>query len=385
VRYQADLSSRLRLESFGTLFLNNNGFISPYPFTSNQDLRVQGDARAIVRVSRHYTVSAGVGGGSEQVRNSYITDAAFRTFPVRRRDEAVYVENRFEFGGRLFLSAGVRAEFLRTGSIPPNGFSRQYFPAQTNFSANPKLAAAYVLRGARLHGSFGTGIRPATGFDLAYTNNPALKPERTRSFDAGVERTLFHNWLSMDATYFYTRFYDLIVILGGQLSRLSSFQSDNLANSRAQGAEFSARLRPARWIFVEGSYTRLKTEILALNGGPGLAQPFFHVGQALIRRPANSGSVTASLRRGRVGANVTGEFRGSLLDVEPAYGATNGLFPNPGFANAGVNVNYALGGGATAYGVLRNALDWRYEEALGYPSPRLNFSAGVKWTVSKAK
>ncbi|MGD0500763.1 MAG: TonB-dependent receptor [Bryobacteraceae bacterium] len=385
VRYQADLSSRLRLETFGTLFLNNNGFSSPYPFTTNQDLRVLGGAQAIVRVSRHYTASVGVGGGSEQVRNSYITDAASLTFPVRRRDEAVYVENRFEFGGRLFLTAGVRAEFLRTGSIPSDGFSRPYFPAQTNSSANPKLAAAYSLGGFRFHGSFGTGIRPPYGFDLAYTNNPALKPERTRSFDAGVERRFFRDWLSVDATYFYTRFYDLIVTLGGQLSRLSSFQTDNLANSRAQGTEFSARLRPARWVFVEGSYTWLKTEILSLYGGPGVAQPPFYVGQELIRRPANSGSVTASLRRGKMGANLTGEFRGSLLDVEPAFGATNGLFRNPGFANVGANVNYALGGGVTAYAVLHNALDWHYEEVLGYPSPRLNFAAGMKWNLSRTR
>jgi len=54
------------------------------------------------------------------------------------------------------------------------------------------------------------GIRPPAGFDLAYTDNPALKPERTRSFDAGVEQRLFHDRLSLDATYFYNRFYDLM-------------------------------------------------------------------------------------------------------------------------------------------------------------------------------
>ena len=42
--------------------------------------------------------------------------------------------------------------------------------------------------GTRLHASFGMGLRPPSGFELAFTNNPALKPERTRSVDAGVEQ-----------------------------------------------------------------------------------------------------------------------------------------------------------------------------------------------------
>jgi outer membrane receptor protein involved in Fe transport len=51
----------------------------------------------------------------------------------------------------------------------------------------------------------------------------------------------------------------------------------------------------------------------------------------------------------------------------------------------GINLNCALGRGLTAYGNLRNALDRHYEEVLGYPSPRLNFVAGLKWTLSKAQ
>jgi outer membrane cobalamin receptor len=384
--YRADLSSRVRQELFGAFFLNNNGFTSQlYGFSFNKDLRAQFEARTIVTVTRHYVAAFGVSGGTEHIVNSYITDADYRTFPIRRRDEAIYVENRFEFGGRLFLNAGVRGEFLRTDAIPPDGYSRPYFPAQTITSANPKLAGAYVLGRTRFHASFGTGIRPPGGFDLAYTDNPALKPERTRGADLGLERRLFHDWLALDATYFRTRFYDLIVILGGSLTRLSHFQSDNLANSLAQGGEFSAKLRPASWIFVEASYTLLKTEILSVDGRPGVAPPPFQVGQELIRRPTNSGSVTASVRRGKVAANLTGGFRGSVLDVEPAYGATNGLFRNPGYADVGINLNYALGRGVTAYGNLRNALNRRYEEVLGYPSPKLNFVAGMKWTMTKVK
>ena len=49
----------------------------------------------------------------------------------------------------------------------------------------------------------------------------------------------------------------------------------------------------------------------------------------------------------------------------------------------GVNLNYTLGRGVTAYGNLRNALNRQYEEVFGYPSPKLNFVAGLKWTIAR--
>ena len=43
----------MRQEVFGTFFLNNNGFTSPYGFSFNKDLRGQGETRTVVSVTRH--------------------------------------------------------------------------------------------------------------------------------------------------------------------------------------------------------------------------------------------------------------------------------------------------------------------------------------------
>ena len=102
-----------------------------------------------------------------------------------------------------------------------------------------------------------------------------------------------------------------------------------------------------------------------------------------MRRPNNSGSMVATFTRGKVSADVTGYFRGSDLDVEPSYGASAGLFQNPGYANIGVNLNYAVTTWMTVYGNLRNALNEHYEEIFGFPSPRLNFVAGMKFSIRK--
>ena len=383
-RYEADLSQRVREELSGSFFLYNSGYLSPYGFSFNKDLRGQGEARTVVRISPHDIASFGVTLGRERVTNTYITDAGFSTFPIERNEVAVYAENRYDIG-RLFLSTGVRGEFFRTPSIPGDGFSRPSFPASAISRVNPKLAAGYGAGTTRLHASFGMGVRPPSGFELAFTDNPSLKPERSRSVDAGLEQQLFGGLLLVDGTYFNNRYYDLIVTLGGSLRTLSHFTSANLANSRAQGGEFSARLRPSRWVLLSGNYTMLETRILSLDGAAGQAPLPFSVGQQLTRRPEHSGSFVATFTRGRIAADLTGYFRGRTLYEEPAYGASNGLFWNPGFSNLGLNLNYALGRGVTAYGNLRNALDQHYEEVFGFPSPRLNFVAGLKWTIARTQ
>jgi outer membrane cobalamin receptor len=158
--YEIEASDRVREDVFATFFLNNNGYTSPYGFSFNKDLRGQGEERTIISVTRRYTMAVGASETLEEVRNTYVTDAAFDTFPVRRNDTAVYWENRFQLGGHFFLDAGVRGEFVRTGAIPTDGYSRPFFPAQTVNAADPKVSAAYVHGGARLHASFGTGLRP---------------------------------------------------------------------------------------------------------------------------------------------------------------------------------------------------------------------------------
>jgi outer membrane cobalamin receptor len=385
--YQVDISPRVRQELFAGFFLNNSFFQSPFGPSYNKDLRGQAEERTVLSVSSHYLIAVGYAASREEVKNTFITDTSARSFPLRRDQHGIYWENRFEFGGRLFANLGARAEIIRTPRIPADTFAgRPEFRQDTLVKVNPKIAIAYELRpGTRLHSSAATGIRPPSGFDIAFTDNPRLKPERTASFDVGLEQRLYRQLVSLEGTYFYNRYYDLIVSLGGNLARLSSYQSDNLANSRAQGAEFIARIRPVRWISVAGSYTYLASDILSLSGSSGLAPAFFKVGQPLIRRPRHSGALVATVTRHRFSANVTGYFRGTALDVEPNFGASAGLFKNLGYANLGINVNYNLARGFTLYGNLRNALNRRYEEAFGFPSPLLNFVSGVKWDFSRAK
>jgi outer membrane cobalamin receptor len=388
--YQNDLTETVRLDVTTGFFLNNSFYISPYGDSFNKDIRVYGEARGTWKATSFWTLAGGFAFEREELKNTYISTTDGYVFPFRRDREGIYLENRLTFFRKLFINAGLREEVYETPFIPgdanvyPNG--RPNFPARTDSRLNPKISGVYMLQPTvRLHASYGTGIRPPGGSDLAFTNNPTLAPERTESYDIGVEERMLSGRLSLDATWFHNRYKDLIVSLGGSLSEISQYQTGNLANARAEGVETSARFRPESWISLTGNYTWLESAALSLTGSSSLVQEYFYLGQPLLRQPKQSGSAVVNFPYKRLGVNLVGYFRGHDLDVEPNYGASKGLYRSAGYVNAGINVNYRVRGNLTVYANLRNALDRRYEEVYGFPAPLLNVVAGLKWSLARAR
>ena len=80
----------------------------------------------------------------------------------------------------------------------------------------------------RLRLSVGTGIRPPDAFEIAFTDNPGLKPERSRSLDAGVQQTLAGNRVALESTVFLNSYDDLIVAVGRSFANASQFRTDNI-------------------------------------------------------------------------------------------------------------------------------------------------------------
>jgi outer membrane cobalamin receptor len=129
----------------------------------------------------------------------------------------------------------------------------------------------------------------------------------------------------------------------------------------------------------------LESAVLSLKGSSTLVQEYYYLGQPLLREPKQSASAVVNFQHNRFGVNLVGYFRGHDLDVEPNYGASEGLYRSAGYVTAGINVNYRVRGNLTAYANLRNALDRRYEEIYGYPAPLLNVVAGLKWSLARAR
>jgi outer membrane cobalamin receptor len=392
--YSEQFTSRLKQVFSVSVSPDRSFFHSPFGDSFLQNLRVVANTHGEVTVSSKDLLVYGFEYNHEQVKDTFIADAKNTPFVLPRASYAYFAENRWNPTSRLFLTTGLRVDDLRTDALPRDAFgSRPFLPANVVVKINPRVAVAYLLRASntgswlgasRLHGSFGTGIRAPGGFDLAFTNNPKLKPEKSVSFDAGIEQRLFNDRAVLDITYFYNRFKDQIVVLGGNLQNLSTFSSDNLANSRAQGVETSLRLRPFRSLELAAEYTWLDSGILALNGST-LVQTPFAVGQPLIRRPRSSAGYNITWRHKHLMVNTNAYIRGGVLDVEPndgTFACSLGLpclFRNGGYVLENAGFSYELPRGLEIHGRLNNFLNQKYEEALGFPALHLNFMTGIRF------
>ncbi len=387
--YTEQFTSRWRQVTTANLATNDLNYRSMWGDYTSENLRGIFNTRSEILLSARDSVTVGFEFNREQIRNGYITDSQSAPFLLPRTSLAYFAENRWSPSGRFYLITGVRIDHIRTNSMPADAWgSRPEIPESSVVRVNPRVSAALLAHdggagGAfgrtRIHGSVGTGIRPPDGFELAFTDNPELKPEKSVSFDAGVEQGLFGDRAVVDVTYFFNRFDDQIVTLGGSMQNLSTYSSDNLKNSRAQGLEIGFRVNPTQSLMLSGQYSLVDTEVLALDGSSEANSPY-QVGQRLLRRPRHSAGYGVSYAYRRWTLSTNGYIRGETLDSEPAYGYP--FYTNKGYTRADAGVSYRLPGGVELYGRLNNFLNRKYEEVLGYPALKLNFMAGMKFTFN---
>jgi outer membrane cobalamin receptor len=348
--------------------------------------RLSARAQTDIALADRVDVSAGVELQRERVTSTFITDNA-GPIPVKRWVAGYFGEARWKPSDRLFVTGGLRLEDIHreaVGALDDQFSPRPAMPADNVLSLNPRVAAAYYLRSAagtqtKVRGAAGTGIRPPDGFDIAFTDNPSLKPERSRSLEAGIDQSFANGRALVEATWFRNTFDDLIIAVG-RFAGSSRYRTDNISNARARGLELATTTRErAGGVDLQArvTYTFLDSEILAVDRS-GSAPPPFEAGQPLLQRPRHQWALDLSAAQGRWTAWTRGGGRGRVLAVEPSYGTFGGLFDADGYAvwNAGASVK--LTRQLEAFGRFENLFGRSYEEVFGFPALPRGFMAGLR-------
>ena len=366
-------------------------FTSPFGSSEDRTRRVGGRYQLDWDL-RGVGLSAGWEGLAERADNTFITGEESEEVPVERTLNGFFAESRWLPGSRASIVAGLRVERISRSALEgnPNPFGpRPAFDTDVVWSANPKASVSWFLSRpqadaagwTRLHASGGTGIKPPTAFEIAFTDNPSLKPERSRSVDAGVEHAFARGTVLVDATWFYNRYDQMIVTVGSSFAGASRYRTDNIANARATGVEFGATWRGPRGFAARGAWTWLDTEILAVDNVPGEAPPPYSVGDPLVRRPGGQGLLDITWTSDRVRAVLTINGRGDVTDLEPNFASS--LYTNPGYVTTMAGVSFVVGSGVEVFGRVTNLFNQSYEEVLGYPALGRAAMIGVRVARSR--
>ncbi len=302
---------------------------------------------------------------------------------VRRNNQAGFLDFRYSPVSRLSLDFGVRIE------------GNDYFGTR----AVPRAGASYLLRqgtgtfgDTRLRAFYGQGIKEPRldqtyGTDPCDPGNISLKPESSKNWSVGFDQKLIGDRVKLGADYFSNRFYDIVSFafcLPDAPCPVTpppgcSFGYGNYFNTdlaRARGTNIEVEVRATKWLFIRGNYTYDDSLVIK---SPNAFDPALLPGNRLLRRPANSGSVTFSAAFHRFNATFAGYFVGERTDSDFL---NLGLTRNPGYARFDFSTSYNFYRGLSVYVRATNLFDKTYQDALGYPALGRDARIGLRYQFS---
>ncbi|MFL5403291.1 MAG: TonB-dependent receptor [Gemmatimonadales bacterium] len=352
-----------------------------FGFASHRDSRADRgnlDGRIDATVSSALTVTAGMQVERETERQTGETSSNFggiattpdTPFDRGRRTFGYYAQGVLDIVSGLAVNANAR--------IDDNSAFGTFFTYRAG-------AAFRFATGTRLRASLGRAFKAPT-FCEQFCDAPfvvgdsSLSPERSTSWEIGVEQGIAGGRLSVWATWFDQHFKDMIVYDGSAAPGDPTYR--NGAGAHSRGLEAGLTTAIGRSLRASASYTYLNAKA---TDDAGMPSPSFAEGQRLIRRPTHSAELAL---RGRVFDRAT--LGGSVTYVGKRDDVDFNQFPSrraelPGYALVDLAGEIELvrsgPGRPGVSGVLRieNLFDKRYDQVVGFSGRRRGVFGGARF------
>ena len=342
-----------------------------------------------------------------------LTDQERESQIGKRNNGGGFVEGRGNIANRHYISAGLGLEH-----------NEVFGEAVT-----PRISIASYVRQPSASGggdtkivmNAGTGIKApsvsqsqSSVFELvkgtpAASGVDPIGPERSRSFDIGVEQGFGHNLARVRVAYFYNTFDDLIEFLNktglvragvpAAVANATAFGGYvNSQSYRAQGAEVSFEAIPRTDLRLMASYTRLNAEVTEAFSASAASNTAFPniaigaysplVGARPFRRPPNSGTFAVIYTPSRFEVALSTYFSGKRDDstfLSDEFFGNSLLLPNKDLDKAYQKVD--LSAGVTVhprlkvYTSVENLFNQDYEASFGFPALPITARVGARITL----
>jgi vitamin B12 transporter len=266
------------------------------------------------------------------------------TFDKTISDSAVYVQNQHQVSNLFSQVVGVRADY------------NNRFGDEITF----KTEAAYrvPVTGTKFRAAYGTGFHGPTLNDLFFPGygNPGLKPETNESIEGGIEQVFFSDAVSLQGTYFHTRFENLIVFDS------ATSLPQNIGKATAKGTEVELRISPSKSVTLKTNYTYTGTRNEE-NDQELPRRPRQKAGAGLNVKPVSSLNLQCDIhfvgRRFEDTANNQPVGAYTLVNIAGSFDLTKTV---------------------QIFTRVENLLNRKYEEVLGYGTAGRSAYGGLKAT-----
>ena len=365
-------------------------------------------------------VVAGTRDAQDDETDTAGTYAYFSDSDTRRR--AVDLRANYGLGTSVVLTAGVELEDQQTESS--SEYESEWGPGSDSFGAErtnrgvyaqalvqpiPALALTLGARidendmfgtfdtyragvayrptpGTKLRAGIGTAFKEPTFYENFATGfvrgNPDLRPERSLSWEVGLEQSFARGRFLIAATYFDQRFRDMIQYRSLPFGSTEP-NYENVVEANARGAELELRAAPVAALTASLAYTYLDTEAVDAGYATGPDAEYVQ-GMPLLRRPTHSARLDlryAPADRGAIDLSI--RYVGERDDLDFAVSPSKRI-TLPAYTVADVGAELALVRGdsrrpdVTALLRVENLFDREYEEIVHFPARGRTIVAGVR-------
>jgi vitamin B12 transporter len=242
------------------------------------------------------------------------------------------------------------------------------FADATTFRASALLRP---VKGWRLHAAYGEGIAQPTFYDLfgffpgSFAGNPALKPESSRGWEAGVRWE--NGAVAAGATVFSNRLRQEIVGTFDPVTFIAG-TANATGKSRRRGLELDASWRPSGELLVAANYTFLDSEERQIAGAALVRE---------VRRPRHSANLLATGTHGRFSWGASGAWVGKRIDTDFGSFPAQRVTLND-YLLASLRVGWEVVDGVEAFARAENAFDANYQDVFGYATAGRTVHAGLR-------
>ena len=274
-----------------------------------------------------------------------------------------YVFNEDNFGVSIDNKKfDTKALFIQN-QIYMNNFSitggiRVDYHSEFGFHYSPRITGALFFGNTKFKASIGSGFRAPRPFELyTFWGNRNLKPEVSKSWEVGVEQKFLSSRVIIGLTHFSSKIDDLISF------NYSTWKLENLAYTKINGQELTVSLIPHRDFNIKLNYTHL----IARDDK----------NEELLRRPKHSFNFSLDINpidRMNIFLNFT--YVGKRKDYDELHFVT---IENSPFNKLDFSLRYRIDERIHIFTKITNALNKKYEEIYGYPSPDRGIYFGIKY------
>ena len=288
------------------------------------------------------------------------------SFRAARRNIGAYAEGVLTPHARVTATLGAR--------LDDNERFGQFLTGRAGVSTR-------LWEATRVRATYGNAFREpsftenySTGF---VAGNPDLEPERTTSWDVGIEQHFFRQRIRVAVTGFSQRFVNMIDY--EPTAAACGFSYCNVAEARAEGieTELDGRVLGPWWLGVGATF--LETEVLE-PGFDNTSGGLYKKGESLIRRPERKATANLSYRGSALSASA------HLLAVGVRNDRDFRPFPStpvtlPSYERIDLGAEYRLPALANAHTItmsVENLTNASYENVFNFLTPRRTVTLGVR-------